>query len=419
MPPAEQASPAARPLKIGFIGSMNAMPMSYALKFRRDGHDVRYVVEAPRSDYLMRPEHQYPREVGFPYPSWIFECVRPYGLVGHAFAGIRYAKIVAAMADRDVVFLNDYGLALAPHLPARVLCIALSSGSDVDVYCSYAAAWSYSLQVRRRWLFPARLALEFMRCFNQRRGLKRCDVLAYFPEGLNEKGDRIVREMVRRKPRTQVVRRYDLNFQATGATYAPPEARPLRKILVPVRFNIHPPTGSEFEYKGNDLIIEALAAYKKRNPAIEVHLFDKGVAADIDFARELCRRLDLESSVVWHKEVPLEQLLRLYEECDVCFDQVGSHWMGAIGCLALYTGRPLIANARLDVFAALWGDDPPILHATTVDQICAQLVRCEDPGFRAALARRGHDFAVAMLDTENVYRHLRDAMATAMADQAR
>jgi hypothetical protein len=396
--------------RIGFVGSMNAMPMAYALKFRRDGYDVRYVVEAAPSDVLMRPEHQYSDEVGYPYDDWVVEINRPNSLVHHAVAPLFFRRAITLMKDRDVVFLNDYGIALAPYLSKRAVSIVISSGSDIDVYCSYEAALAAARTVRRRALYPVRLVCELLRTFHQRRGLRHCKAIFYFPRGLNPRGDDLLRVLTRETV-TEVYERYDVNFRAAGIVRTDLRKRNLKNVLVPVRINMQPPSHSKFEYKGNDLIIRALGRYAVRNPNIEIHMFEKGPLQEIELARTMIKECGLESNVIWHEPVPLSQLMKLYEECDVCFDQVGSHWMGAIGCYALYAGRPVIANARLDVFRSLWGEDPPILHATTEDEVFSQLVRCEDFSYRTEIAEAGHEFAARRLDTESVFQRLRQVIS--------
>lgn len=403
--------------KIGFIGSMNAMPMAYALKFKRDGYDVRYVVEAPAHDHLMRPEYHFTRDITYPYPDWIVEIPWRNDLVAQAATPWTHRRAAESMADRDIVFCNDSSLALAASLPSHVVCVALSSGSDIDVFGRWSMAFALSAQIRRRWLYPVRLALELARVGLQRRSLKRCDVICYFPAGLNPLGDRVVQEMAQRARRPTVVERYDVNFESVGVQRLPVPVRPLKKILVPVRFNMNPAPGGEFEYKGNDIILRALASYRKRRPDIEIHLIDKGPAADLAAARQMCVDLGITSNVTWHQQMPLAELLALYADSDVVFDQVGKHWMGAIGCYALYMGRPLIANARLDAFGRLWGHDTPILDATREDQIVSHLIRCEDQSERQRLAEAGHEFAQQHLDTESVYQRLKDASLRALSEK--
>ncbi len=392
--------------RIGFVGCMNAMPMAYALKFRRDGYDVRFVVEAGPGDTLMRPEHQYAAEVSYPYPDWIVEIPWQSDLLHHAMLPWSNRQVVKLMSDRDVVILNDYGIALAPQMPVAALRIALSSGADIDVLCRWEMARSFAAGVRRKWLYPVRLALELWRTRRQRRGLESCQVVSYFPRGLNPVGDGIIRELMSLPRPPKIIERYDANFSAVGVRRVPIRRRPLRRILAPVRVNLLPHPGQEIEYKGNDLILQAFSMYRTRNPDAELHMYEKGPPADLALARRMCRELGIESAVTWHQPTNLPGLLMQYEDADVVFDQVGSHWMGGVGFYALYMGRPVIANARLDVFEPLWGAHPPVLHATTPDQILGHLVRCEDIAYRESVAEASHVFARDHLDTEVVYQRL-------------
>jgi glycosyltransferase involved in cell wall biosynthesis len=403
-------APAATLPRIGFVGSVNAMPMTYALKFRRDGFDVRYVVESAPNDYLMRPEHQYRGEVAYPYPDWVLEIPWQSDLRHHATLPYSNPAVLDVMRDRDVLILNDYGIALAPWMPKRALCVALSSGGDIDVLCQWPLALRRAASVRRKWLYPLRLAMELWRTHLQRRGLRHCHTVCYFPRGLNPVGDRLISELCGPQAEQRTIERFDVNFAAAGIRHVPLPRRDLSTVLVPVRFNMLPMPGNEFEYKGNDLILRALARYRLRRPALRVHLFEKGEEADLEMAHRLCRELGLDDCVTWHETMPLPQLLALYEQSDVCIDQVGNHWMGAIGCYALYMGRPLIANARPDVFGRLWGIPTPILQATSEDEILHHLVRCEDLDFRERIAAEGHRFATEHLDAEAVYQRMRSSI---------
>ena len=57
---------------IVFLGSMNAMPMMYALELKKKGFEVIYFVDAPVSDKLCRPENHF-SDIQYPYPDWIVE----------------------------------------------------------------------------------------------------------------------------------------------------------------------------------------------------------------------------------------------------------------------------------------------------------------------------------------------------------
>ena len=161
-------------------------------------------------------------------------------------------------------------------------------------------------------------------------------------------------------------------------------------------------------------LVERLAdldEYTSRyDAAMAAFVAAKGPEADLKLAHQLCQELGLVEGVTWHQPVSLAQLLDMYEQSDVCIDQVGNHWMGAIGFHALYMGRPLIANARPDVFERQWGRSTPILQATTEGEIVEHLIRCEDLAFRERVALEGHKFAVENLDAESVYQRMRSSI---------
>lgn len=87
-----------------FLGSMNAMPMMYAIELRKMGYDVLYFVDVSRNDALCRPENHYP-EIQFPYPPWIIELRLPsqllLALFPRFFAWI-YRYLVKIKAKKDV-----------------------------------------------------------------------------------------------------------------------------------------------------------------------------------------------------------------------------------------------------------------------------------------------------------------------------
>src|SRR5262249_24680752 len=138
---------------------------------------------------------------------------------------------------------------------------------------------------------------------------------------------------------------------------------------------------------GNDKIIHGLAMYKKLNKYIEIHFVEKG--EDVNHAKLLCDQLGLSDVIIWHKEMPFIDLIKIYELADICFDQVGKHWVGAGGIYALYIGKPLIANARNLSFLG----ESPIMNAETPDEVCKCMVALSDLAFRRTISARSKKFA--------------------------
>ena len=147
-----------------------------------------------------------------------------------------------------------------------------------------------------------------------------------------------------------------------------------------------------------------------RNSLIQIKFFLKGSETDIGTAKALCDSQGLTENVEWLAPMPLNELFEYYNDCDVCIDQVGHHWMGAVGAYALYCGRPLIANARPDVFDGIWGLENPVLQASSVEEIYEHLIRCENIEYRRTLSTRSHFFAAKYLDSEAVYMKYADVL---------
>lgn len=333
-----------------FLGTMNAMPMMYALELKKLGQEVIYVVDSPQSDQLSRPEHHY-QDISYPYPDWIVEMVLPSQLIVSGapllFLSMLRRKIPAKQFK--AVFFGGQFIALAKYFSADTKKIILSYGADLEWFCNPAMVeplvgeyksksfLKFLPESIRRWLLTTIVNRNYQGALHSN------DVL-FFPRGFSLLGDEMVSRLQERG--LQYIPRLDVSFVPLAGfsrDYKPRCGK--LKILSPVRFhyqNISEQASGE--NKGNDLIIQALANYVRRNTAVEIHFFDKG--PDVENAKSLCQDLGLSPYVIWHQPMPLPDLLRLYQDADICFDQVGNHWMGAVGIYALYFGKPLIVNAK-------------------------------------------------------------------------
>lgn len=376
-------------LRIGFVGSMNAMPMVFALKLKELGADVKYIVESDRRNLLMRPEHYF-SSISYPYPTWIKEVyvskIKKFLLP--LFSRFFARKIIVEMADRDLIFFNDYGFQLSKYFEKSIIKVGLFSGSDLDVYADP------KLPVHQLNIFSYKLYVHLLvglpRVYSQRKGIRECHILSYFPLGMNKRGDELMSDIMSGLD-YQDVRRYGCtNFREMNIGYTKPNDGDRLIILSPVRFLMDPDSA---EYKGNDLIIKAVGKLYEENKKIELHLFEKGSAADILRAKKMCQEYGLLDVVTWHKELPLQGLLGLYQTCDVVIDQVGAHWPGAISFYGFHMGRPVIANINIDICDAYWDEKCPLLVAGDVESILAKLKLCQSYGFRKKSGEESYNFA--------------------------
>jgi hypothetical protein len=395
-------------IKIGFIGSMNSMPMNYALKFKEDGFDVKYIVESPRDNILMRPEIHF-KSIEYPYPKWIKEIPFKNTLFRLFFNKYYTKKLYNEMKDCDVIFFNHYGHNISSYFDKKIIKIAMFSGADLYEKCNYNRIEKEikdSDNFVIKYLKKKLLTIDIDR---YRKGIRSCQILSYFPVGMDPLGDKFIQEIMGNKP-FNYIQKFDMNFKETGLDYVGAIKNKRMVLFAGVRFLIKTNKCNFFEYKGNDLIIKAVAKYYIINKNIEFHLVNKGSKEDIETAKKMCKDLGIEDITIWHDVMPLYDFLELYKKSDVIFDQVGRHLMGGLGIYGLYLGKPVIANARLDVFENIWGRDIPILNATSVDEILNHLIDCKSYEYREKIGKKSHKFAKKNIDSEKTYKQYKSAI---------
>lgn len=389
---------------IVFMGTMNAMPMMYALELKKLGYDVVYFVDVPENETLSRPENHFP-DIAYPYPSWVVECVLPSQIILSFFPRLFswwYQRQIRAVTKKEVgcFVLNGFFTSLAPYLNKFSSKVILSHGSDLDVWANIKSVNTLSLSFKDRSIFkyfPNAMSKFLIKKIisAQYLGCLRSDAVVYFPKNFNVEGDKVIQTLADKGVR--YVPRYDISFEPlVGQSREFKNSSGKLEIFSGVRFLFKTfPDGDLNVNKGNDLIIKGIAKYFSINPNIRVHFVEKG--EDIQFAKELCRKHGIEEVVVWHKEMPFKELLSLYQKSDICFDQVGKHWIGAIGGYALWLGKPLIANPAPAILAGVWPDDNPICSARTSEEVYDCLVRLEDVEFRKEVSNSSKKFVEAYM----------------------
>lgn len=380
-------------MNIVFIGTTNAMPMSYAIKFKEQGYSVKYIVDVPSLDTLSRPECHY-ENISYPYPEWIKEITILNPSIKCLYPKFFYSSILNEIDDGDVFFLCDWYISLAPYLPQKSKIIILPHGADLDTWCNLSKADDIAKVGMFSFFKPLKKVLAKLIIKRMFKGLCFADVITYYPKGFNPEGDAIIQNVVNVKG-CNVVRRYDVNLSVlNGWDDAYQSSGDFLKICVAVRFDFKSIEGVENKYlKGSDLIIRGIAKYyNEYSKNIEVTFFEKG--RDVELAKRLCQEEGIDKVVKWVKPVPLPQLFEKMKNSDICFDQVGGHWMGAVGIYALYLGKPVITNYRPDILNDFLQGIIPICQASTVDEVFEQLVNLSCNDTRRNVSKQGRTFAI-------------------------
>jgi len=377
-------------MKICLIGNTNNYPLILAGALRALGVDVQLMVtqKAP----LHRPENMYP-EMSAGYPNWIID-ISDISEEGYALGGLKVAEVAKRAATADGVVLNYLGPSLSMLIGRP--SIVLLTGSDLDYYANYYTVeertrlWSKqyvetvdAIKYKRRW----RELID-----RQRAGIRTAVAVSYFPRGLIPGGDRLLDEIG-----VSDGQRFHIYMGDIDAIpqIAPPPARVRPRIFCGARLTWKmpiPPGGSELDYKGIDILLRGLHRYLRQGGTdVELRLVEKGL--HVRETRELVAKLGLDPHVIWMAEMPRHLFLEELNAADICVDSLGSSMVGMSGLDAMATGRPLIANARPEVFASMLPEPSPICQAASPEEVATQLTKLvASPLLRETIGRQGHDF---------------------------
>lgn len=408
-------------MKLCFLGNINNMPLIYARELRTMGHEVHFYVDGRARDPLQRPETRYAEYRT--YPDWMIDTPVPLPIVAYSFPGMALRSLVQRINSEnyDGIVLNGAAISLGTRLSGPKF--AILAGSDLDVLCDPEMLDRRGIvktfgQVSGNIRYP--IYRRFQRL--QRAGLRSCSGFNYFPKGIHPRGDALLSEIFEgRAPYRLEIRGADLAQLA----YSEPSDRRGSDavILVAVRFLWREPLPAGFsphENKRNDLIIRGIAQYMKASgKSPKVVLVEKG--PDVEASKELASALGIADSLTWLKEMTHAEIFQHYAAADIVFDQLGEHIIGAVGLDAMLTGRPVITNARPEIFDPIIPELSPVCHARTAEDVCAWLGKLvDDPALRKEIGIQSRRYVKRHFDKSDtalaIADHFRDMRRAGQRD---
>ncbi len=384
-----------------FLGGMNAMPMMYAVELRKRGMDVQYLVDADKNDTLSRPEFHFP-DINYPYPEWIKEFKVPSLLLVSVLPFLFY-KIFSGILNIDAathVFLSGPYISLGPYFKKNNVSVQhLTYGADLDFFCNKSKIKTlqdeFCNKSFTRYL-PRFLTNRIIAgsVSNHVKGAECADNLICFPKGFSESGDEVIDYL--ESVGVRYLPRFDISLEILkGIDYSFRSGRSVITLLCATRFHYFNRVG---ENKGNDLIIKGIALFLEYSKkGARIIFFNKG--PDLDRAKKLCVDLGIDRHVEWIDPVPMKKLVDYYLESDICFDQVGDHWISAVGVYALLLGKPTIANS--EKLEKIFPNNP-ICNAKTPEDIAQHLLFLVDEGNRRQVSEKSYAFANKSFSPEQV-----------------
>jgi hypothetical protein len=359
-------------MKIGFLGNTNNYPFTIASQMKELGCEVVLFVDAVKEEMLNRPEH-FSEAIQYPYPAWIIEK-QSLGKSLHVHLPFIFERgVINELNTCDAVILNGYGHRFKNYIKPSIPSISMFSGGDLEIMCDYDNVLQMKSANAKLKYFPKVFKKAFADfSVNQlRNGIAKASLVSYFPEGLIPYGDKFLNEIFGNKP----YKRFNhIHVRPQGHDYSPPAENDIFRIFSFTRFmwkTPFPPGRSMLENKGNDIMIKGIALFLQTyDKPLDIHFVEKGL--HVQQSKQLIEELGFADMVTWHKEMPFKHLQAHIQKADVIFEQLGTHFISG-GFFAMLQGRPVIGNARPEIFEKITGEKSPVCHATTPEEVCQQL----------------------------------------------
>jgi hypothetical protein len=158
-------------------------------------------------------------------------------------------------------------------------------------------------------------------------------------------------------------------FRAEHPELRPPDGPPV--FFSPARQHWQDKSGSWA--KGNDVLFRAAARLATAGHQFRIELIEWGV--EVEASKKLIADLGIADRVRWLPTMRKHELWKAYCQSHAVVDQFASKVMGGVGFEAMALGRRLISAMDHDTFARFFGQAPPILAASSVDECEAQMLR--------------------------------------------
>ena len=135
--------------------------------------------------------------------------------------------------------------------------------------------------------------------------------------------------------------------------------------------------------------------YRETGVPLDIHFVRKGL--HVKEAEALVGEQGLNKLVTWHAEMSLISVWKMFSECDIVFEQLGSSMIGMAGFDAMAAGRPVIGNMLPNVAANVFQTTPPICQAKTPVEVFRQL--------KALVSSPEHRRKIGLLGRQYVENH--------------
>lgn len=158
--------------------------------------------------------------------------------------------------------------------------------------------------------------------------------------------------------------------------------------------------------KRNDLFFKGLALFVARNPGLDVRVVVPLWGPDKDKALPLCRELGIADRINFVPPQTKPQLREWYHQADVVVDQFNMPRLGYNALEAMACGRPVLGYFTADLQRACYPELPPMLSASSAEEVVERLEELCDSQRRRQLGEEGRRWIMAHHHWEPILQEL-------------
>jgi len=357
--------------KIKFVGFGNANSLAYGWIRNLGKLGFDYECHAKLGSLLDDPLKKYPKDSREKIFYYDFETLSIRNM-------LRYFWKTRSLFSYKL--LNQEWVLLANIFPEK--SVLLLTGTEIDIFADYKKMLKRSINRKFILLRPHILLYDILHCFLTRRAIAKAKCVMYFLEGLEAKGDQLLKRI--RPTKVSIRGTFMDSFFVDDMELAQDKFDNSKiNIVCSARHNWKRDEKLShvnfLDFKDTNLLIDAFYQIENKEK-YHITLFEKGV--HIEPLKRLIHDLGLENYCTWLPEVGPNEFYSYVKSADIVVDNLGPSALGMGTFESMMFSKPVLTRIEnLSIYKQAYQDFPLKSHSS-VNSLCDEIIKLECPKYR-------------------------------------